>query len=56
MAKIVKNDDVAKAAKAISSTRHSSGLVVYSCITQVARNGNLQIEMHPFMSYQLPQR
>ena len=41
---------------AFSSTRHSSGLVAYSCITQVARNGNLQIEMHSFMSQQLPQR
>ena len=40
----------------ISSTRRISGLVAYGCIILVARNGNLQIEMHSFASQQLPQR
>jgi hypothetical protein len=40
----------------ISTTCHISGLVAYGCIIQVARNGNLQIEMHFFASQQLPKR
>ncbi len=47
---------VKTAVHCISSTRPNSGLVAYGCITQVARNGNLQIEMHSFTSQQLPQR
>ena len=33
-----------------------SKLIAYNFITEVACNGNLQIEMHSFPSQQLPQR
>src|ERR1700733_837256 len=39
----------------LARPRHISGLVAHGCIIPVARNGNLEIEMHPFASQQLPQ-
>src|SRR5579864_1880055 len=39
----------------LARPRHISGLVAHGCIIPVARNGDLEIEMHPFASQQLPQ-